>query len=435
MTSTTSASTMPALPQPSLSPSAIASSSRLLETPVKKEASEPTLSENTSSSKKRKISEYNDDQEADEEDLEDSSFSSASPSKPSNTGGRRKASDEERKARLEARQARNRLSAQYSRERKKAYVEQLEGTVNSLKAENTSLRSQRDQDQLVRQTLEAQLKDSQLRINTLETILRTVAPSLVPLLMSSSSSPSSSISSSSSAPAAPSTSAIAPQLDAGLSADIASALVQNNGLTNKAVSLPLAIAAPASTASSSLSLGTSSQQTLNEGVRLPAAEATCSDAPSLFRDAELEQSQQRMSSLSSMVSLAPKFLPRQGLEATSMSMAAALSTKVTPSLVRSVSSHQSSRRRSRPAPASLCLSIPSKRRQPVLPVKLKLSSPTLSTSTPSSPTVTRRLRLKIKVPRRLPPRLNLYLWARTMQQQQQLALCDPQAPLQVTSQA
>ena len=440
MTSITSASSVPVLTQSfsSVSSSTIASSSRLPETPIKKETSETSLSDPNSSSKKRRISESNDDQEDDddEEDLGDSSFASASPSKPSNTGGRRKASDEERKARLEARQARNRLSAQYSRERKKAYVEQLEGSVNTLKAENTLLRSQRDQDQLIRQTLEAKLKDSQLRIDTLETIIRTVAPSLVPLLMSSSSSSSSSSSTvSSSAFAAPSTSAIASQLDAGLSADLAYSLLQNTGLTNKEVSLPLAIAAPASTASSSLSLGTSSQQTSNEGVRLPAAEATCSDAPSLYRDAELEQSQQRMSSHSSMVPLVPKSLPRQRLEAMSMSMAAALSTKVTHSPVRLVSSHQSSRRRSRPALASLCLSYPSKRRQPVLPVKLRLSSPTLSTSTPSSPTVTRRLRLKIKVPRRLPPRLNLYLWARAMLQQQQQALCDPQAPLQVSSQA
>ncbi|SYW74904.1 uncharacterized protein UBRO2_00314 [Ustilago bromivora] len=267
MTSITSASSVPVLTQSfsSVSSSTIASSSRLPETPIKKETSETSLSDPNSSSKKRRISESNDDQEDDDdEDLGDSSFASASPSKPSNTGGRRKASDEERKARLEARQARNRLSAQYSRERKKAYVEQLEGSVNTLKAENTLLRSQRDQDQLIRQTLEAKLKDSQLRIDTLETIIRTVAPSLAPLLMSSSSSSSSSSSTvSSSAFAAPSTSAIASQLDTGLSADLASFL-QNTGLTNKEVSLPLAIAAPASTASS-LSLGTSSQQTSNEG--------------------------------------------------------------------------------------------------------------------------------------------------------------------------
>ncbi|KAJ1035362.1 hypothetical protein NDA13_000782 [Ustilago tritici] len=238
MTSITSASSIPVLTQSfsSVSSSTIASSSRLPETPIKKETSETSLSDPNSSSKKRRISESNDDQEDDddEEDLGDSSFASASPSKPSNTGGRRKASDEERKARLEARQARNRLSAQYSRERKKAYVEQLEGSVNTLKAENTLLRSQRDQDQLIRQTLEAKLKDSQLRIDTLETIIRTVAPSLVPFLMSSSSSSSSSSSTvSSSAFAAPSTSAIASQLDAGLSADLAYSLLQNTGLTNK----------------------------------------------------------------------------------------------------------------------------------------------------------------------------------------------------------
>ncbi|SPO32574.1 uncharacterized protein UTRI_04318 [Ustilago trichophora] len=265
MSSTITTSSIPDLPLRSTSsPSAIASSSRLPETPIKKEASDVALN-STSSTKKRKIVDDQDEDDEDE-DLDDSFSSAASSSKPNtNTGGRRKASDEERKARLEARQARNRLSAQYSRERKKAYVEQLEGSVNTLKGENTLLRQQHDQDQLARQALETKLKDSQIRINTLETILRTVAPSLVPLLMSSSSSPPSTLSSFSSAPAAPSTSAIAPQLDAGLSADLASALLQNAGLTGKEVSLPLAIAAPASTASSSLSLGTLSQQTLNEG--------------------------------------------------------------------------------------------------------------------------------------------------------------------------
>lgn len=437
MSTSTTSSSHPVLPQPSTaSPFAVASSSRLPETSVKKEVSDAALN-SSSSSKKRKTLEADDDDD-DDEDLDDSFSSAASPSKPSNTGGRRKASDEERKARLEARQARNRLSAQYSRERKKAYVEQLEGSVNSLKAENTLLCQQRDQDQLVRQALETKVKDAQIRINTLEMILRTVAPSLAPLLMSSSSSSSpsfsSSLPSSSSALAAPSTSAIAPQLAAGLTTDLASALLQNNSSAHKEVSLPLAIAAPASTASTSLSPGTSGQQTSNEDVRLPAAEATCSDAPSLFRDAELEQSQQRMSSQSSMVSLAPKPLSQERPEAMSMSMAAASSTKDTPSQAKSAFLQQSSRRRSRPAPVSLCLSIPLKRRQPASPVKLKLSSPTLSTSTPSSPTVTRRLRLKIKVPRRLPPRLNLYLWARSMQQQQQAAR-DQQTPLQVTSQA
>lgn len=434
MSSTTTAASTPLLPQPSTaSSSVIASSSRFPETPDKKDVSGSVLTDPSSSNKKRKVLDTQDDDEADDEDLDDSLSSSASPSRPANTGGRRRPSDEERKARLEARQARNRISAQSSRERKKAYVDQLEKLVNTLKAENTSLRQQRDQDHLVRQSLEAKHKDSQIRIHTLETILRTVAPSLGPLLVSSSSS-SSPLASTSPALAAPSTSTIAPQFDAGVSAEIASVLLQSNGLATKEESLPLAIAAPASTASPSLSFGTSGQQTSNEGVRLPAAEATCSDAPSLYRDAELEQSQQRMSSLSSTVSLATKLLPRQGLEAMSMSMAAALPTKDSLLQVRSAPSQQSSRRRSQRAPASLCLSIPSKRRQPVLPVKLKLSSPTLSTSTPSLPTVTRRLRLKIKVPRRLPPRLNVYLWARTMQQQQQ-ALRDQQAPLQVTSQA
>lgn len=404
----------------STSPSAVASSSRLPETPVKKDVSDAAQTDSSSSSKKRARVDADED-----DDLHDSS-STSTPSKPA-TGNRRRATDEERKARLEARQARNRLSAQYSRERKKAYVEQLEGSVNTLKAENALLRQQRDQDQLIRQALEAKLKDAQLRIDTFENLLRTV------LLPSSSSSSSSASFVPSSAFAASPTSAVAPQIDAGLSADLVSALFQNNVLANKEVSLPVTIAAPASTASSSLSLGTSGQQSSNEGVRLPAAEATCSDAPSSHEGAELEQSQQRMSSLSSMVLLATK-LPLEGKEAMSMPTAAALSSKDAPLLTRTTSSQQSSRRRSRPSRA-LCLSIPSKSPKQALPVKLRFSSPTLSTSTaPSSPTVTRRLRLKIKVPKRLPPRLNLYLWARSMKQQQQV-LSEQQAPMQVTSQA
>lgn len=119
------------------------------------------------------MDEAHDDEDNDDEenDLDESSSASNSPSKAANTGGRRKASDEERKARLEARQARNRLSAQYSRERKKAYMEQLEGSINALKTENTLLRQQRDQDQLVRQSLESKLKEAQIRVHTLETIL------------------------------------------------------------------------------------------------------------------------------------------------------------------------------------------------------------------------------------------------------------------------
>ncbi|CBQ73912.1 conserved hypothetical protein [Sporisorium reilianum SRZ2] len=262
----------------SSSPSTTASSSRLPQTPVKKEATEGSLADSTSSSKKRKINNDDDDdqEDMDDDDCDESSFSSAaSPSKPNHTGGRRKASDEERKARLEARQARNRLSAQYSRERKKAYVEQLEGSVNTLKAENTLLRQQREDDLVLRHALDAKLKESQLRVATLESILRTVAPSLVPLLGSSSlssSSSSSSPSSSSSAFAASSSSTLAPQFDAGLSATLASALMQNNGLVNKEVPLPLTIAAPPSTASSTLSLDTLSHQSSNEGVRLPAAD-------------------------------------------------------------------------------------------------------------------------------------------------------------------
>ncbi|SJX63752.1 uncharacterized protein SRS1_14500 [Sporisorium reilianum f. sp. reilianum] len=279
---TTSASAMPvsstvSSTSSSSSPSTTASSSRLLETPVKKEATEGSLADSTSSSKKRKINNDDDEdqEDMDDDDCDESSFSSAaSPSKPNHTGGRRKASDEERKARLEARQARNRLSAQYSRERKKAYVEQLEGSVNTLKAENTLLRQQREDDLVLRHALDAKLKESQLRVATLESILRTVAPSLVPLLGSSSlsSSSSSSPSSSSSAFAASSSSTLAPQFDAGLSATLASALMQNNGLVNKEVSLPLTIAAPPSTASSTLSLDTLSHQSSNEGVRLPAAD-------------------------------------------------------------------------------------------------------------------------------------------------------------------
>lgn len=253
------------------SPSAFASSSRLSETPVKQETHHIALADACSnSSKKRKLIDERDDHD---EDVDDSSSSpSASPSKSSNTGGRRKASDEERKARLEARQARNRLSAQYSRERKKAYVETLEGSLNALKAENTLLRQQREQDQALQQTLDAKLKDAQLRVNTLETILRTLAPSLVPLLGPSSllSLPSSS---NPSVLATSPASSLAPQFDAGLSANLASASVQDNSSASKEVPLSLAIAAPASTVSTPFSFGTLAQQSSNEGVRLPAADA------------------------------------------------------------------------------------------------------------------------------------------------------------------
>ncbi|GAC93790.1 hypothetical protein PHSY_001355 [Pseudozyma hubeiensis SY62] len=165
-------------------PSALASSSRHSETSVKQETFGFNSAESSPNSKKRKVihDQDDDDEQDDEHDLDDSASSSASPSKSSHIGGRRKASDEERKARLEARQARNRLSAQYSRERKKAYVETLEGSLNDLKAENTLLRQQREQDQSVRQALDAKLNEAQLRVTTLETILRTVAPSLIPLL-------------------------------------------------------------------------------------------------------------------------------------------------------------------------------------------------------------------------------------------------------------
>ncbi|CDR87308.1 uncharacterized protein SPSC_00434 [Sporisorium scitamineum] len=273
MTNTTSPATM-SVPSTasSSSPSAIASSSRLAETPVK-EVLDGFLLDSASSSKKRKIDDA-DHEDIDDEDCEQSSSSATPPSKPNHTGGRRKATDEERKARLEARQARNRLSAQHSRERKKAYVEKLEGVINALKAENTLLCQQRQDEQALRQALEAKLKESQLRVASLETILqttlRTIAPSLVPLLASSSSSATSSTPSS--AFAASSTSALAPQFDAGLSANLASALLQNNGLASKDVHLPLTIAAPVSTASSTLSLDSLSQQSSNEGICLPAAD-------------------------------------------------------------------------------------------------------------------------------------------------------------------
>ncbi|KAJ9480007.1 hypothetical protein PHBOTO_003769, partial [Pseudozyma hubeiensis] len=249
-------------------PPALASSSRSPEASVKQETLGFISADSSSNNKKRKvIHDQDEDNEAqdDEHDLDDTASSSSSPSKSSHTGGRRKASDEERKARLEARQARNRLSAQYSRERKKAYVETLEGSLNDLKAENTLLRQQREQDQSVRQALDAKLNEAQLRVTTLETILRTVAPSLIPLLGPSSSSSSLPSSSTPSALAASSASTLASQLDAGLSANLASALVQNNGSASKEVALPLAIAAPASTASSPLSFATLSQQTSNEG--------------------------------------------------------------------------------------------------------------------------------------------------------------------------
>lgn len=277
--------------------------------------------------------------------------------------GRRKASDPERRARLEARQARNRLSAQYSRERKKAYMDELESSVSALKSDNASLRQQKEQETVVRKTLEVKLKDCESRISSLENLIRNlVNPSVS---------------------ASPASFTLSPSV---------SAFLQSVDSSHKSGTCPPTIAAPASIGSPLPSSGTSVQQTSNEDVRLPAAEATCSDAPSP-RDAELEQSQQRMSSLSSTVLQVQNLQPLEERRSKSTSIMAAASSKVRPAL--SVLSTTPQTCRSRP-----------------MHLKLKVFSPTSSTS-PKLVT-RRRLLLRIKVPRRLPAPLMRYLLVRSM---------------------
>lgn len=331
----------------------------------------------SSPNKKRRI-----DQPSDGDiDFDDSAVSPESDASPSKSG-RRKATDPERRARLEARQARNRLSAQYSRERKKAYMDELEGSVSALKSENDTLRKQAASDALIRTALEAKLKDCESRVSSLENLIRNLV------------NPSKS--------ASPATFTLAPTV---------SAVLQSVNNAHKSGTCPSTIAAPASIGSLSPSSGTLVQQSLNEDVRLPAAEATCSDAPS-HRDAELGQSQQRMSSLRSMVLPVQRLQPVERKRASSTSMAAA-SSQTRFNLSTLVNTSQLSRSRR-------------------MHLKLNLSSPTTSTSLKL--VTRRRLVLRIKVPRRLPAPLTRYLLARSLRHQQ-LAQQEHQTPATVSTMA
>lgn len=322
----------------------------------------------SSPSKKRRLElAMKSESDADEPSSPDTCPSSSKP-------GPRKSTDPERRARLEARQARNRLSAQYSRERKKAYMDELENSVSTLKSENSLLRQQREQDAAVRKALEGKLQTCESRISSLETLIRNLAH------------PSTS--------ASPGSFTLDPSV---------SALLQDVNDVHKSGTSCTTVAAPASIPSLSPSSDISSSQTLDEDVRLPAVEATCSDAPSL-RDAELEQSQQRTSLPHPTVLMKQVSLERIGL--LSMSMAAA-SSPTRPDL-------------------STILTVPQLSRSRPTCLKLKVSFPSSSTS--PKLVSRRRLLLRIKVPRRLPQPLMRYLLARSLrsrqseQQQQQTSV-------------
>ncbi|PWY98266.1 hypothetical protein BCV70DRAFT_213011 [Testicularia cyperi] len=261
----------------------------LPQTPFKTELD--TDSSSLSSDKKRKGSPLASQLDSADDDLDDSlSLADSSPSKSKAPSSRSKPMDPERRARLEARQARNRLSAQYSRERKKAHMESLESTVTTLKSENEQLKQQHDQDTLLRQSLEAKIKGYEAHICSLQAIVRTLLPSTSSLPSNSSAS-------------ATAVAGSLPSSSTALSVETETgprftALPQDAHIatTNPGSLSSTTIAAPASVSPATLPSGRLVQQTSNEDVRLPAAEAICSDAPSLCRDAELEQSQQRMSS-------------------------------------------------------------------------------------------------------------------------------------------
>ncbi|PWN47845.1 hypothetical protein IE53DRAFT_412751 [Violaceomyces palustris] len=117
------------------------------------------------------------------EDQDRPTPSSASPASPSSNStpppsiaaggsGRKKPTDAERKARLEARQARNRQSAQISRERKKAHMEELEVNNASLKLENDSLKKQLQAGASIRSQLESRVKELDSRVHGLESLIK-----------------------------------------------------------------------------------------------------------------------------------------------------------------------------------------------------------------------------------------------------------------------
>ena len=78
--------------------------------------------------------------------------------------------EEEKKARLLARQQRNRQSAQVSREKKKAHVEQLEQEVQQLREEKKAWALRDVEAQQKQRQLETQVSDLEAKVHNLETL-------------------------------------------------------------------------------------------------------------------------------------------------------------------------------------------------------------------------------------------------------------------------
>lgn len=82
-----------------------------------------------------------------------------------------RSSEEEKKARLLARQQRNRQSAQVSREKKKAHIEQLEQEVQQLREEKKAWAARDFEAQQKQRQLESQVSDLGAKVHNLETLL------------------------------------------------------------------------------------------------------------------------------------------------------------------------------------------------------------------------------------------------------------------------
>lgn len=82
-----------------------------------------------------------------------------------------RSSDEEKKARLLARQQRNRHSAQVSREKKKAHVEQLEWEVKQLREEKKELVRHTQEGEKRRRDLEMEVRNLGFKVQGLEKLL------------------------------------------------------------------------------------------------------------------------------------------------------------------------------------------------------------------------------------------------------------------------
>ncbi|WFC98042.1 hypothetical protein MYAM1_000764 [Malassezia yamatoensis] len=100
---------------------------------------------------------------ADQAELSDSTCSSSCSSSLDR--------EEEKKARLVARQQRNRQSAQISREKKKAHIEQLEQEVQLLRDEKQSWYKREAEEARQREQLEERVVDLDSKVHTLETLL------------------------------------------------------------------------------------------------------------------------------------------------------------------------------------------------------------------------------------------------------------------------